>query len=883
MEKTMAKIFEKYKTNIENSISEIRKNSKKNLNISFTQSTVVGVFISIVVLKLTRPIMIKLPSAIFYIIVVGILITPFIISILKMKTLHRKYTKRIDKNIKNIYKNLDEIDKEYKEKLIEKINQIDSTIKIRSVSAITTINDDKTVEYIFKKETLNAREDVFSKEVCLDNEEKVRYLDESISLIEEFQNTPQYRNFKTLCSGKIITQYLPDCDYKQTIDNFSTVFSAMDNYYNQRKQTLLNLRKPLELGLNGEEYVNRHLEIYEDEIINLPNIRLEVAGNSIENDNILITRKGIFVLEVKNIGTTGSYSILVENNGRWLKKFSNKPPEVMNFNATVQNDRHIAILQKFLNNKLNRSIQKNNYLKAEGIVVIANENLDLKNESMQNIYRVSEIYRFINTFDDVLTYSEMLEIKEIILKENLKPKKYPILDYKSEIKNNTNTFNSLISRRSREKRNLRSIYEFFDESGYIEYCDWVSNINISSDSTLSKLNNSVRKINVPTYILKELGYIPHERSANTGNIEINIKKHKPKVKGLVFTAILSAVIASGMNLLYKPGELYPVNIEGKYGYQDEKGKIRIKPVYDNTLGVQKNGLAAVKLNRRWGFIDKLGREVTDFKYDDIKSCSNGAVAVKLGGKWGFINSKGKEVIKPKYYEIEGHPITLAAVKLGGKWGFIDSKGKEIVNPKYDDFDSNFGKQILVKLGGKWGVIDSNGKEVIKPTYDKLVREKNLNIILLKLNGVWGLVAKSENDKNKYKLVQPRYERVRALSLDSRFINYPKNSEYVELDEINNELLKVKDKGKQGLVNAKTLEVVLNPVYEDIGPFTSGLAPVKINGKWGFMDSNYKVAITPQFDKIEAAFDKHKAHVVKDGEYYMVYKDGRIQEYVSVAD
>lgn len=103
--------------------------------------------------------MIKLPSTIFYTIVIGILIIPFIISIIKIITSHKKY-KKVDKNIKNIYEKLDGIHDEYEKKLLEKINQIDTNIKINSVSTSTFINDDKLLEYqldhkIFKKKKIN--------------------------------------------------------------------------------------------------------------------------------------------------------------------------------------------------------------------------------------------------------------------------------------------------------------------------------------------------------------------------------------------------------------------------------------------------------------------------------------------------------------------------------------------------------------------------------------------------------------------------------------------------------------------------------------------------------------------------------------------------------
>src|SRR5206468_8469070 len=40
---------------------------------------------------------------------------------------------------------------------------------------------------------------------------------------------------------------------------------------------------------------------------------------------------------------------------------------------------------------------------------------------------------------------------------------------------------------------------------------------------------------------------------------------------------------------------------------------------------------------KYGFIDKTGKEVIPRKYDDARSFSEGLAAVKLNGEWGFID------------------------------------------------------------------------------------------------------------------------------------------------------------------------------------------------------------------------------------------------------
>ena len=54
------------------------------------------------------------------------------------------------------------------------------------------------------------------------------------------------------------------------------------------------------------------------------------------------------------------------------------------------------------------------------------------------------------------------------------------------------------------------------------------------------------------------------------------------------------------------------------------------------------GLAVVKLNDRYGFIDKTYKEVIPSKYDSVGYFLEGLVTVLLKGNLGFVDKTGKE-------------------------------------------------------------------------------------------------------------------------------------------------------------------------------------------------------------------------------------------------
>lgn len=89
-------------------------------------------------------------------------------------------------------------------------------------------------------------------------------------------------------------------------------------------------------------------------------------------------------------------------------------------------------------------------------------------------------------------------------------------------------------------------------------------------------------------------------------------------------------------LVLKVGEDYKY-----YNFKFEEKQI--KDVYPS------NTLYLSKKDGKYGYVDKDGKVVVDYKYDDAKEQNAcGFAAVKKDGKWGAIDSKGNEVLKPTY-------------------------------------------------------------------------------------------------------------------------------------------------------------------------------------------------------------------------------------------
>jgi len=96
-----------------------------------------------------------------------------------------------------------------------------------------------------------------------------------------------------------------------------------------------------------------------------------------------------------------------------------------------------------------------------------------------------------------------------------------------------------------------------------------------------------------------------------------------------------------------------------------------------------NGLAKVKNNGKYGFIDQFGEEIVPVIYDEVYLFSEGLAAVKFRDKWGFIDDAGKMIIEPTFEQVTYFREGLAAVKYGAFWGVIKNPLKK--EKTYQDY------------------------------------------------------------------------------------------------------------------------------------------------------------------------------------------------------
>lgn len=165
-----------------------------------------------------------------------------------------------------------------------------------------------------------------------------------------------------------------------------------------------------------------------------------------------------------------------------------------------------------------------------------------------------------------------------------------------------------------------------------------------------------------------------------------------------------------------------IQINDRYGFIDKKGNMAIPPKFNDIYG--HGGLPMpVSVGDQWGIIDKTGNYILEPEYNDrIYGFSEGLAIIKFNNKWCYINKTGKLVMKTDFDDIGPFDEGLAPFILNSKQGYINKEGKIVISPIFNLHKSpnypGFKEGLAaVNINNKVGFINKLGQVVIKPAFD----------------------------------------------------------------------------------------------------------------------------------------------------------------------
>ena len=334
------------------------------------------------------------------------------------------------------------------------------------------------------------------------------------------------------------------------------------------------------------------------------------------------------------------------------------------------------------------------------------------------------------------------------------------------------------------------------------------------------------------------------------------------------------------------GALTVVEKKGLYGYQNEKGKVVIKCVFEDARDFNQ-GYAIVKSGGRFGMISDAGVYSIYPQYDSMSEIHDNRVITKLGNLYGFSSPDEKTKVVPKYKSIDGFKNgTTWVTKKNGLCNVVDTLNQALLendiellkfidknNLKTFRDDEKIGlvsiKDKRVIFEAKYSKIKAidddktifclidHGKGEIRDVSQKvyLPMDRNAEFAELTFN-VFGQFNKKESKTTLFFLDKQEIKEYNCI--------ISKNEKQIVKNSLN----------KYGVIDKKYKEI-LQCKYDTIGTFKDNMCVICENGLIGYMDDQYNVVIEPKY-KTGTDFYNGKAIVKStDEEYLLIDKQGNI--------
>lgn len=273
---------------------------------------------------------------------------------------------------------------------------------------------------------------------------------------------------------------------------------------------------------------------------------------------------------------------------------------------------------------------------------------------------------------------------------------------------------------------------------------------------------------------------------------------------------------------------------------------------------------------KFGYIDRHANLVVDFIWDEALGFHDGMAAVKLNDKWGFIDKTGFLVVDVIYDKVWRFSDGYAWVIKKGQPGIVDKGGYFLPQPEGyigEAFDHGMS---LIEHEGKFGFVNKHGVSIIKPVWDDIGfsdydgpsfvphmyydQRKSLprgeghdfyeGFIRIQKGGLYGFANQYGN------IIEPQWD---------------------DLWVFTEGLARVKIDQRYGFIN-KSGDYQVLPVWDNAEPFSEGLAPVWSGDKFGYIDYSGEMVLPLKYDG-GGDFIGGLALVWKDGKHGYIDRTG----------
>ena len=229
------------------------------------------------------------------------------------------------------------------------------------------------------------------------------------------------------------------------------------------------------------------------------------------------------------------------------------------------------------------------------------------------------------------------------------------------------------------------------------------------------------------------------------------------------------------------------------------------------------------------------------------------LAIKdFGAPVALINKQGKSVVDlSRYQKVDADKISggLLPVLLNGRVGYVNMQGRETIPAMYDMLKESQGwarpvseGRIVVKQNGHYGVIDTANKTIVP--FSAAISD--IDDYRSGMTRVRKNQAISWLDKNG----KPTRDPNSNSKADSQTSTTNENAKEMQQSAPSSPFTTLQPRqqdGRWGFVDDNNVTMITYS-FDEVRPFSEGLAGVRIDNEWGFVNLGGELVIPFRFDK-----------------------------------
>jgi len=276
------------------------------------------------------------------------------------------------------------------------------------------------------------------------------------------------------------------------------------------------------------------------------------------------------------------------------------------------------------------------------------------------------------------------------------------------------------------------------------------------------------------------------------------------------------------------GHLFPITVDGRQGFIDDRGQVVIEPRYEFLWGFSE-GLASVWVEKKAGYINTRGEVVIKPRFRYARAFSEGFAGVETESGWTFIDRTGQPITAETFEAVHDFSDGVAPVQVAGVWGYINSSGVFLIPPQYRlAWPFSNGRAVVYPVHDwRCQVIDATGAVVLQPEGTDC-------------RGSGPIAIRAGAYGTKYGYVTATGEPLTSFSFDWA-------------EAFRDGLASVRISNRTGFIDLGG-RLAISPQFDADDHnicsrgFSQGLSAVMIEGRCGYIDASGGLRIPPRFDK-----------------------------------